>query len=331
MKLQARRVSAALALGIVAAIAMSSIAHAQSNPYHLVQNWAKLPQGRAFGSVIAVDVDRQGNVWAFERCGADTCAGSNLAPILKFDPSGQLVSSFGAGMFVYPHGFYVDKDGNIWAADGQAKDGKGLQVIKFNPQGRVLLTLGKAGIGGNGPDTFIYPCDVVVAPNGDIFVADGHGADTGGRIVKFSKDGKFVKAWGRKGSGPGEFGGLHAIALDSRGRVFVGDRTNSRIQIFDQDGKFLGEWKQFGRPSGIFIDRDDTLYVADSQSDEKTNPGFQKGIRIGSTKDGIVKSFIPIPGAGDKPMVTAEGVATDAKGNLYGAEANSNNLRKYAK
>jgi len=117
--------------------------------------------------------------------------------------------------------------------------------------------------------------------------------------VKFSKDGKFVKAWGKKGPAPGEFGGLHAIALDSRGRVFVGDRTNSRIQIFDQDGKFLREWKQFGRPSGIFIDRDDTLYVADSQSDEKTKPGFKKGIRIGSDKDGIVKSFVSIPGSGD--------------------------------
>src|SRR5205814_293063 len=162
------------------------------------ENWAKLPQGRAFGSVIAVDFDRQGNVWAFERCGGDSCAGSNLAPILKFDPYGKLVSSFGAGMFVYPHGFYVDKDGNIWATDGQAKDGKGLQVFKFNPEGRVLLTLGKAGVGGNGPDTFIYPSDVVIAPNGDIFVADGHGADTGGRIVKFSKDGKLHDPSDRK-------------------------------------------------------------------------------------------------------------------------------------
>ena len=321
-----------LAVAISAAIAMSGReASAQSNPYHLVENWAKLPEGRTFGSVIGVDVDRNGNVWAFERCGGDTCAGSSLAPILQFDPSGKLLKSFGAGMFVYPHGFHVDRDGNVWATDGQGKDGKGFQVFKFSPEGRVLLTLGKAGVAGDTPATFIYPSAVVVAPNGDIFVADGHGADTNGRIVKFSRDGKFIKSWGQKGSGRGEFGGLHAIAMDSKGRLFVGDRGNSRIQIFDQNGKFLEEWKQFGRPSGIFIDATDTIYVADSQSDDKVNPGVQKGIRIGSARDGIVKMLIPVPGPQDKPTTTTEGVATDARGNVYGAEANSNNLRKYAK
>ena len=331
MKPQATRVRIPLAAAIVGTIAMLGTARAQSNPYHLVENWAQLPAGRTFGAVIAVDVDRQGNVWAFERCGGDTCAGSSVAPILKFDPSGKLVNSFGAGMFVFPHGFYVDRDGSIWATDGQGKDGKGQQVFKFSLDGKVLLTLGKAGVAGNGPDTFNAPSDVVVAPNGDIFVADGHGEDTNARIVRFSRDGKFIKAWGRKGTGPGEFGGLHAIAMDSTGRVFVGDRTNSRIQIFDQDGKLLADWKQFGRPSGIFIDANDTIYVADSQSDEKSNPGFKKGIRIGSTKDGIVKTYIPIPGPAEKPTTTVEGVAADNRGNLYGAEANSNNLRKYAR
>ena len=318
-------------MAIMLVIAISGTARAQSNPYHRVENWARLPQGRTFGAVIAVDADRQGNVWAFERCGGDTCAGSTMAPILKFDPSGKLVNSFGAGLFVFPHGFYVDRNGNVWATDGQGKDGKGHQVVKFSPEGKVLLRLGKAGVAGDGPDSFNAPSDVVVAPNGDIFVADGHGGETNARIVKFSKDGKFIKAWGKKGTGPGEFGGLHAIAMDSRGRVFVGDRTNSRIQIFDQDGKFLEEWKQFGRPSGIFIDANDTIYVADSQSDPKSNPGFQKGIRIGSAKDGVVKNFIPIPGPGDKPTITVEGVVADTQGNLYGAEANSNNLRKYVK
>ena len=257
--------------------------------------------------------------------------GSKLAPILQFDPSGKLLKSFGAGMFAFPHGLYLDRDGNVWATDGPGKNGKGYQVFKFSPEGKVLLTLGKAGVGGEAPGTFIYPSAVVVAPNGDIFVADGHGADTNGRIMKFSRDGKFIKSWGQKGTGRGEFGGMHAIAMDSKGRLFVGDRGNSRIQIFDQDGKFLEEWKQFGRPSGMFIDANDTIHVADSQSDQKVNPGFQKGIRIGSARDGMVRILIPVPGAQDKPTTTTEGVAADAKGNVYGAEANSNNLRKYTK
>ena len=352
MKLYANRV------GIIVATALISIstiagggARAQSNPYHLVEDWAKLPEGRKFGAVIGVAVDRGGNVWAFERCGGDTCAGSKLAPILEFNSSGKLVNSFGVGMFVFPHGFSLDKEGNVWAADAEGKDGKGQQVFKFSPGGKVLLTLGTAGVAGEGENTFNRPSAVVVAPNGNIFVADGHGGDSNARIVKFSKDGRFLKAWGRKGSGPGEFAELHAIAIDSKGRIFVGDRGNSRIQIFDQEGKFLEQWKQFGRPSGIFIDAHDTIYVTDSQSDEKTNPGFQKGIRIGSARDGSVKSLIPSPGPVEKPTpqvlaaygpgdprlqvllrgATTEGIAADASGNIYGGEANSMNLRKYAR
>ncbi len=332
MKPRAGRIGLTLAVVLVAVAAMSGReVSAQSNPYRPGENWGRLPEGRTFGNVIGVDVDRSGNVWVFERCGGDTCEGSKLAPILQFDASGKLLKSFGAGMFAFPHGFHVDRDGNIWATDGPGKSGKGYQVFKFSPEGKVLLTLGKAGIGGEAPSTFIYPSAVVVAPNGDIFVADGHGADTNGRIMKFSRDGKFIKSWGQKGTGRGEFGGMHAIAMDSKGRLFVGDRGNSRIQIFDQDGKFLEEWKQFGRPSGTFIDANDTLYVADSQSDAKVNPGFQKGIRIGSARDGIVQMLIPVPGPQEKPTTTTEGVAADARGNVYGAEANSNNLRKYTR
>jgi sugar lactone lactonase YvrE len=330
MKTRAGRIGLTLAVAIVAGAAMSDReASAQSNPYRQGENWGRLPEGRTFGNVIGVDVDRSGNVWVFERCGGDTCEGSKLAPILQFDASGKLLKSFGAGMFAFPHGFHVDRDGNVWATDGPGKSGKGYQVFKFSPDGKVLLTLGKAGVGGEAPGTFIYPSAVVVAPNGDIFVADGHGADTNGRIMRFSRDGTFITSWGQKGTGRGEFGGMHAIAMDSKGRLFVGDRGNSRVQIFDQDGRFLEEWKQFGRPSGIFIDANDTIHVADSQSDAKVNPGFQKGIRIGSTRDGIVRMFIPVPGPQDKPTMTTEGVAADARGNVYGAEANSNNLRRY--
>ena len=332
MKPRAGRIGLTLAVAVVAVAAMSGRgASAQSNPYRQGENWGRLPEGRTFGNVIAVDVDRSGNVWVFERCGGDTCEGSKLAPILQFDASGKLLKSFGAGMFAFPHGFHVDRDGNIWATDGPGKSGKGYQVLKFSPEGKVLLTLGKAGIGGEAPGTFIYPSAVVVAPNGDIFVADGHGADTNGRIMRFSRDGTFIKSWGQKGTGRGEFGGMHAIAMDSKGRLFVGDRGNSRIQIFDQDGRFLEEWKQFGRPSGMFIDANDTILVADSQSDQKVNPGFQKGIRIGSVRDGKVTMLIPVPGPQDTPTTTTEGVAADARSNVYGAEANSNNLRKYTR
>jgi DNA-binding beta-propeller fold protein YncE len=165
-------------------------------------------------------------------------------------------------MFLFPHGATVDRDGNLWLTDARGDKGKGNQVFKFSPDGKVLLTLGKAGMSGSGPDLFDQPTDVVVAPNGDIFVTDSHRNGTNNRVVKFTKDGKYVKEWGRKGSGRGEMSEPHTIAMDSRGRLFVGDRENNRIQIFDQDGNYLDEWRQFGRPSGIYITADDTIYVA---------------------------------------------------------------------
>ena len=316
---------------VAVVIVMLPGVHAQDNPYRVEEGWAKFPDGRKWGSTSGVDVDRDGNIWVFERCGERTCAGSNLAPIFKFDRSGKPVKSFGAGMFVFPHGMHVDKDGNVWVTDAEGKDGKGHQVVKFNPDGKVLLVLGKAGVAGDGPDTFNRPSAVVTAPNGDIFVADGHGGDSNARIVKFSKDGKFIKAWGKKGTANGEFAELHAIAIDSTGRLFVGDRSNGRIQIFDQDGKFLEEWKQFGRPSGIFIDRNDIIYVADSQSDVKRNPGFKRGIRIGSAKDGSVQALIPGIGPEPDKESVPEGVAADAMGNVYGAETSANDLKKFVK
>jgi streptogramin lyase len=316
---------------VAAIVSMIPAAYAQDNPYRVEEDWAKYPEDRKWGSTSAVDVDRDGNIWVFERCGDRSCAESNLAPIFKFDRSGKAVKWFGAGIFVFPHGMHVDRDGNVWVTDADGKDGKGQQVVKFSPDGKVLLALGKAGVAGDSQDTFNRPSAVVTSSSGDIFVADGHGGDSNARIVKFSKDGTFIKAWGRKGSAPGEFAELHAIAIDSTGRVFVGDRGNSRIQIFDQEGKFLAEWKQFGRPSGIFIDRNDTIYVADSQSDAKRNPGFKRGIRIGSAKDGSVQALIPGVGPEPDKESVPEGVAADATGNVYGAETNANALKKFVK
>ena len=338
------RVRLTLVVVIVAAIATSeATAYAQANveptnnlpnPYQTVENWAKMSEGRTWGSTSAVDIDPDGkSIWVAERCGANTCGGSDLPVVLKFDPSGKLVASFGAGMFIFPHGIHVDRDGNVWVTDAQGKDGKGHQVFKFSPDGKVLLALGKPGIAAEGPDTFNQPSDVITAPNGDIFVADGHGRDSNARIVKFTKEGKFIKAWGKKGSAPGEFDTPHGLAMDSRGRLFVADRNNNRIQIFDQEGKFLEEWKQFSRLSGIYIDRNDILYGADSESNAKRNPGWKRGIRIGSAKDGKVTAFIPDPNPDPDNSGTsaAEGVAADAQGNVYGAEVGPRALKKYVK
>ena len=305
------------------------------NPYQTVENWAKLPEGRMWGSTAGVAIGPNGNIWVAERCAANTCAGSNLAPILEFDPSGKLLTSFGAGMFVFPHGITVDREGNVWVTDADGKDGKGHQVFKFSPAGKVLLTLGKAGVAGSGQDTFNKPSAVAIAANGDIFVADGHGGDSNARLVKFSKDGKFIMTWGKKGSAPGEFNGPHALAFDSKGRLFVADRSNNRIQIFDQNGKLLDQWQQFSRPSGIFIDRNDVIYVADSESGSvaKDHAAWKRGIRVGSAKNGSLTAFIPDPNADPNFTGTsaAEGVAADSKGVIYGAEVGPKDLKKYVK
>ena len=221
------------------------------NPYHLAEHWAKLPNGRVWGQAIGVDIDRDGtSLWVFDRCGGKTCDGSNIAPIQKFDASGRLVASFGSGLFKWPHGLCAAPDGTVWVTDGTNQT-----VMQFGADGRLLRTLGKPGVAGNGPDEFNSPSDVLVAPNGDIFVADGHGnfpvPNTNDRIVKFSKDGKFIKAWGHHGSGQGEFDVTHGLAMDSAGRLFVADRANSRIQIFDKDGKFISECRKFCRTSGV--------------------------------------------------------------------------------
>jgi sugar lactone lactonase YvrE len=249
-------------------------------------------------------------------------------------------------MFAFPHGLHVDRNGNVWVTDGQrSKDGtKGHQVFEFSPEGKVLLTLGRAGVAGRGPDTFNEPNDVITAPSGDIFVSDGHSGqqpnpppDANARIVKFTRDGKYLKEWGRLGSGPGEFRTPHAMAFDSRGRLFVADRGNHRIQIFDQDGKLLDTWHQFSRVSGVFIDRNDMLYAIDSESSPTRHPDWKTGIRIGSVKQDKVLAFIPPHATGNYEGAAGEGVAVDADGDVYAAEGPisrkvaEGGLTKYAK
>jgi sugar lactone lactonase YvrE len=319
------------------------------NPYKPGVSWGQLPNGRKWGSTAGIAIARDGNIWAIDRCGvsgsqAANCLGSPLDPILEFDPSGKFLKSFGAGLFVSPHKISVDRDGFIWVADNGIGGGKGQQVFKFDNDGHVLLTLGKAGVKGNGVGddvTFDQPTDVAVARNGDIFVADGHGREPtdNARIVKFDKTGKFVKTWGKKGTAVGEFDGPHALAFDSRGRLYVGDRQNNRIQIFNQDGAFIAEWKQFGRPSGIYIDPNDVMYVADSESRGGApgygfDPGTRRGIRIGDARNGNVYAFIPdtteYPYPAALESTSAEGITADSTGTIYGAEFTMD-VKKYVR
>jgi DNA-binding beta-propeller fold protein YncE len=351
-----------------------TLAQDPPNPYRQVQDWAKLPGGRIWGHVFGVGIDSRGHVWVLDRCGETSCVTSNVAPIMEFDASGKFIKSFGEGLFVFPHSLYVDQEDNLWVADCGVRNGKGNQVFKLSPEGKVLLTLGIKGVLGGSPDNFVGPTDVVTGPNGDIYVADGHAAlALGGgefygntsanersrmRILKFRKDGTFLMSWGKEGTGPGEFNVPHGIAMDSTGRVFVADRGNNRIQIFDQQGKYLGEWKQFGKPCGLFIDAKDNIYVADSDSNKDLwdwkysvdnpcatcvkrvrrppdvgidNLEFAQGIRIGNTKDGVVRAYIPPPMGPEGPTTLTERVAADSKGTVYLADARTMQFRVFVK
>ena len=329
-----------------------SVAQNSTNPFMIAEGWAKLPGGRAMGAVGKAKVDLDGrHIWAVIRCDAGQdmfgreCVDSDLDPILKFDPDGNVVESFGSGLFIWPHGIDVDSEGNVWVTDAvsdsniPAGDDRGHHVIKFSPTGDVLMTLGTPGEQGDGPNHFTSPSDVAVASNGDVFIADGHNANGNNRVVKYDSRGEFLMSWGETGYAPGEFRALHAIAIDPDGRVFVGDRSNSRIQIFDQEGNHSATWTQFGRPSGIAFDDGGLIYVADSESDNVQNPGFEMGIRIGEAETGWVKEFIRFPWANPNilPGNGAEFVTVDREGNLYGGEPvpgphiNDRTLRKYVR
>lgn len=316
---------------LLAAIAGLAPSVARAQEYELVPSWVEdLP--RPLGSVSDVGVGPNGDVWLAERCGENDCSGQpDRAPVMRIAASGRWLAGFGAGMFAWPHGLHVDRDGNVWVTDGRAAGGRGHQVHKFAPDGTLLMTLGQAATPGGDEAHFNGPTDVVVAPNGDVFVSDGHETESNNRIVKFSADGRYLHEWGGTGSAPGRFDVPHALAMDSRGRLFVADRNNNRIQIFDQDGDLLEVWIQFGRPSGIYIDADDRLYVADNQSNAARNPGWVRGIRIGSAEDGVVRSFIPDPDFDPEreEETSAHGLAAGGEGAVYGAEVWSRTIKKY--
>lgn len=324
-----------------------------ANPYRVIRDWAQLNlEGRAWGGSNGVAIDRDGrSVWATDRCvrGATPgCLGTEANPVHHFDESGREIRSFGGGMFAWPHGIHIDRDGNVWVTDARApspdelekfpgEGNKGSVVVKFSAEGTVLMTLGRPGVRGNPPEALTDPIDVVTDPtNGDVYVAESHTnvADPNlvGRISVFDRSGKFLRVIGKTGTGPGEFRTPHALEFDSRGRLIVSDRHNHRIQILTKEGKFVAEYHDFGRVSGLAIDEDDVMYTADSESDERRHPGWRRGVRIGSLGDGKVTMFIPphmTPNSSNGAM--GEGIAIDEAGNIYTAEAQLRGVTKYVR
>ena len=333
----------ALAAGAAAAQGGSAdlVQRALPNPNpEIAMNWAELPDNREWGSTAGIDIDpTDGHVWVYDRCGGIGLAGGCAAnptvdPILKYDRNtGELLAAFGAGLFVLPHGLHVDDDGNVWVTDSQGNDEIGHQVFKFSPEGEVLMTLGVAGEPGSDPEGrhLNEPCDVVTwGPTGDIFVSDGHSgqnpdppAGRTGRILKYDRDGNFIKQWGEIGFRPGQFRTPHGVEFDSQGRLFVADRGNHRIQIFDQEGELLDIYHQFSRISGLYITDDDILYAIDSESQEGNHYGWKNGVRIGPAGEDRVTGFIPphVPEEGRTLQgLAGEGIAVDADGNVFVAE-----------
>ncbi len=320
------------------------------NPAPVVMaNWGELPEGREWGSTAGIDIDpNDGHIWAYERCGASSfgggvpvnCDSNPVDPIFKFDRNtGEVLANFGGGLMVTPHGIHVDADGNVWVTDfaGNREGTKGHQVHKFSPDGELLMSLGTAGQPGSGPNQFNQPNDVITAPDGSIFVSDGHngqGMTTNGameegraagntaRVLKFDADGNFIMEWGEIGVRHGEFRTPHALAFDSQGRLWVADRGNHRIEIFDQNGNYLDSRYTYGRISGIHITEDDMVYAIDSESSPTNHPGWRNGVRIGHVDEDRILSFIPPFEREDRVYqgTAGEGVVVDEDGNVYAAE-----------
>ena len=312
-------------VAVLSVFLLPALAQAQGAlpaPYTVPQKqWATPEAGAPWGGSAGIERGPKGEIWAIDRCGANSCDGSDRNPIVMLDPAtGKPIKSIGAGLFVFPHGLHVDRQGNVWVTDGAiSKDGtKGLQVLKLSPSGEVLLRLGTAGQRGDDETHFNSPSDVITGPNGDIFVTDGHApivpiipAGLDMRVVKYNAKGHFIMQWGGPGVAEGKFNNPHALAMDAKGRLYVADRANSRIQVFTQDGNFITEWKQFGRPAGLYI-AGDRLYVIDADSTEVLHPGWKKGVWIGSIAKAMPEAFVPDDQAG-------EGVVVAPNGNMYGA------------
>jgi peptidylamidoglycolate lyase len=294
---------AAIVIAVGAAAFHTGRVQAAESHYQLLENWAQFPPGvTKWGAATGVDVDTHDNVYVFHR--------NEAMPIMAFDRRGKFLRAWGQGMFKTTHFLRVDHSGYVWVTDRGD-----MQAFKFDSGGKLMMTLGRKGITGdnNSEDAFNGMADLAVAKNGDIFIADGEGPNT--RVVKLSKNGKFIQWWGGKGTEPGQFNTPHSIAIDSKGRIYVADRSNNRIQIFDQTGKFLNQWTNFGTPWGLFV-KGDLIYVVDGTENNC--------LLIANTKDGKVLERID-------GLSNPTAVAVDSKGTIYVGEVNGTSVKKFVK
>ncbi len=275
-------------------------------PHKLVAGWAKLPKGWNFGECSGVAVDRNDNVWVFNR---------GPHPVVEFDKDGNFLQSWGEGTIVSSHGIRVDPDGNIWGVDV-----KGHRVLKYSPEGKVLMVIGRSPGVNDSKDSFNEPTGIIFTPGLEFFyVSDGY---VNSRVVKFNRDGEYVMQWGHKGTGDGEFNLVHDVALDSRGRVYVADRSNSRVQIFDPDGRYLGKWTGVGQPWGLtYAAKENAIYMCDGENNRIVK------LNLDGEVQGVLSSWGRVPGKLDY----AHNIAVDSTGAIYVSEIKNWRVQKWAR
>ena len=271
--------------------------------YKVNPDWPTLPPGWNFGEVAGVAVDGKGHVFVFHR---------GEHSIMEFTPEGRMVRSWGEGLFIRPHAIRVDPEGNIWTVDNDTH-----QVLKMDPSGRIRMVVGRRGQSGESDELFNRPTDVAFAPNGDFYVSDGY---VNSRVVTFSKEGRYITAWGKKGDGDGEFNLPHSVAVDGQGRVYVGDRENYRVQVFDANGKFLTQWNHVGSPWGLDLQSDQTLFLADGHND--------RILKV--TLEGKVLGAFGENGRLPGELNFVHHLGLDAAGNIFASEIKNQRVQKFS-
>jgi DNA-binding beta-propeller fold protein YncE len=298
------RYAIAFVLGAAAAC-MAQVKEGPALPHKVVKDWAKLPDGWNFGETSGVAVDKDDNVWVFNR-------GNH--PVLQFDSNGKMLRSWPEVPIKSSHGIRVDEEGNVWTVDV-----KGHQLFKWTPTGRLLMVLGRGPGKDDSKDAFNEPTGIAFAKNGDLYISDGY---VNSRVVRYGKDGVYQSHWGRKGTGDGEFQLVHDVAVDTRGRVYVADRTNERIQIFDENGKFLTKWTGLGAPWGLaYAAKENAIYMCDGVNNRVVRLNMEGQVT------GVLSSFGKTPGKLDY----AHNIAVDSVGNIYVAEIKNWRVQKFAK